>query len=239
MCIENQTVTENLKEWHNHHLSKGLEKFVYDGIVNETLWKTTKPKICFFLKEAYLKEDEKSANLCEWLSKNDIWRMWWVVSDWIYAIEKTTPQSIPVFDIKELDNTENANQRVRSSAIINIKKSNGKSNSNYDDLLSFAKNDSNFIRKQFNDINPDVIVCGNTRLFFEMVFGYVPKEHTLAEYRGFSINHDELSKKGYFWAGETLIIDFCHPSNRFMRMGKYYALCALYQAACIEKTRLK
>lgn len=227
--------------WSRHHEAKGYKNFIYDGIVNATLWAASKKKVCFFLKEAYLKNDSIVAdnNLCNWLNTNDVWRMWWVVSDWIYAIEHTTASSIPRFSTENLDIVEKANHRVRSSAIINIKKSDGAPSSTHDDLLLFAHEDQHFIKKQLLSIDPKIIVCGNTRFYFETIFGYDNFEKRSAEYNGYTINHDEFCEKGYYWAGETLIIDFCHPANYFMRKGKYYALCALYQQACIEKEGAK
>ena len=159
-----------LDDWRQHHLKKGYTKFIYDGIVNETLWKNAKPKICFFLKEAYLKENTETADLCKWFNENDLWRMWWVVSDWIYGIENTTTTAIPAFDEEKLDKTELANKRIRSTAVINIKKSNGETNSKHEDLLAFAKDDREFIKKQFEQINPEIIVCGNTGYYFEIIF---------------------------------------------------------------------
>ena len=225
-----------LDQWREHHLKQGYQKFIYDGIINQDLWRSAEHKICLFLKEAYLKDDAPTADLCNWLNKYDLWRMWWVVSDWIYGIENTTATSISAYNEKLLNEKKSANNRIRSAAIINIKKSNGKSGSEHEDLQTFAQNDKEFIKKQFKEINPKIIICGNTRYYFEIVFGYDPENgNSCAEYNGITISHENFNKKGYIWAGDALIIDFCHPSNRFMRMGKYYAFCALYQQALIEK----
>lgn len=231
-------ILEELKEKHS---KLGLQKFIYDGIVNEELWnKGSNKKICFFLKEAYLKNGDESANLCQWLNEYDMWRMWWVVSDWIYGINNTTNTIIPAFDEEMLDKTALANERVRSSAIINVKKSNGKANSEYSELEQFAKNDREFIKRQFEEIKPEIIVCGNTVDLFEIVYGYDSDiKDSYAEYNEFKIDHDDFNKKGYVLAGDTIILNYCHPANRFMRMGKYYALCALYQQALIEKEKTK
>ena len=232
----NKHNNELLNKWRDSHLKRGYTKFIYDGIVNKESWDAADKKICFFLKEAYLKDDVETADLCDWLNKYDLWRMWWVVSDWIYGIENTTSISISAFDEKLLNEKTPANKRVRSAAIINIKKSNGNTNSEHEDLETFANNDKELIKQQFSEIDPQIIVCGNTGYYFETVFGYDPETaNSCAEYNGTKINHEIFNQKGYAWAGNTLIIDFCHPSNRFMRMGKYYAFCALYQQALIEK----
>lgn len=237
--MEEHKTNANLEELRSKHLASGFSKFIYDGIVDKELWYKAKHKICFFLKEAYLKEDKETADLCKWLNKNDLWRMWWVVSDWIYGIDNTTATFIPTYNENLFDETGSANKRVRSAAIINIKKSNGKTTSEYEDLMPFAKNDSKFIKKQFEEAKPEIIVCGNTGYYFEIVFGYDPDNNVYAEYNGVKIDHGKFNKKGYFWAGDVLIIDFCHPANRFMRMGKYYAFCALYQQALKEKENRK
>lgn len=238
---ENKAInaSENMIKWHESHKSRGLSRFIYDGIVNEELWAMS-PKICFFLKEAYLKDDKEYASLNEWFKDYDVWRMWWVVSDWIYGIENTTVTSIPAFDAAELDKVETANKRIRSSAVINTKKSNGNTTSNHEDLMEYVDKDRTFIINQFKEVSPEIIVCGNTGYYFEIIFGYDPqKEDTHAKYNGVEINHNDFNEKGYVWAENVLIIDFCHPANRFMRMGKYYAFCALYQQALKEKENRK
>ena len=224
-----------LKIWHQRHKEKGYKKFVYDGIVDLSLWKNS-PQVCFFLKEAHLKEDLESENLCNMLKDYDIWRMWKVVADWIYGICNTTISYIPAFTKIRNDNEDNPNKRVRSSAIINIKKSNGMPSSEHNDLMRYVGEDSDLIKEQFNEIDPQIIVCGNTAYYFELIFGYNPKQrNSFATYNGQKILHKDFLEKGYVWAGNTLIIDFCHPANRFDRKGKYYALCALYQQALIGR----
>ena len=58
----NCTAVQN--EWKERHQNKGLNKFIYDGIVNENLWEKAEKRITLFLKEAYLKEDVSEGNLC-------------------------------------------------------------------------------------------------------------------------------------------------------------------------------
>ena len=232
----NRTATQD--EWKSRHQEKGLSKFIYDGIVNENLWANADKKITFFLKEAYLREDVSEGNLCGFLNKWSVWRMWKVVSDWIYALQNVTVNTIPAFHLFDYNNSEASSERVRSIAVVNIKKSEGQTSSDYNDLMNFAENDSDMIQRQIAEINPEIIVCGNTGYYFEIVYGAKFEKNkiiTNAKYNGYEIDHYEFDKKKFVWAGNTLIIDFCHPANHFHRQGKYYALSALYQQALKEK----
>lgn len=241
MDIENYDLncTDLQKKWHKYHKSKGLSKFIYDGIVNEDLWAASNKKIMFLLKEAYLKNNETEANLCKWFNEGPIWKMWWTVSDWVYALQNVTSEWIPAYYDFSYNNHDEATERIRSSAVVNLKKSEGESNTDFNNLMKFVDNDKDYIKAQILEINPEIIVCGNTHYCLEVVFdaerdnkGTIIKP---ANYKGFTFAHDDLENKGFAWAGDTLIINFCHPANRFDRMGKYYALSALYQQALKEK----
>lgn len=218
--------TDLQHQWRNKHIEKGYGKFIYDGIVDLEEWAKSSKKVCFFLKEAYLKSDSEYGDLCEWLKDGNVKRMWHTVSDWVFALNKIEVSLIPSYN--EID--DNESERIKTISVVNIKKSEGYSNSKNDNLISFVEEDARFIKQQIEDIAPKIIVCGNTTYFFQIAVGN--------EFKGFEINYDQLNLKGFFWAGDTLIIDFCHPANRFDRMGKYYAFAALYQQALKEKGRL-
>ena len=235
--------TDILIQWKQRHLEKHLKThddrnvgFIYDGIVDIDEWsKTTKKRACFFLKEAYMKDVREETDLCEWLCNGNVIKLWHTVADWVYAVQNVTTNFIPAYT--DIDSYELA--RIKSSAVVNIKKSNGTPVSNDADLMKYVTDDADLIQKQLYEIAPEIIVCGNTTYFLELVFGAKTDEKGLivenANYNGFEIDHKELNRKGFYWAGDTLIIDFCHPANRFDRMGKYYAFAALYQQALKEK----
>lgn len=149
-------------EWKERHQNKGLNKFIYDGIVNESLWIESPKKIMFFLKEAYLKDEVSEGNLCSFLNKWSVWRMWKVVSDWIYALQNVTETSIPSFHSFDYNNSDESTCRVRSISVVNLKKSEGKTSSDYSDLLNFIQQDKDLIQRQIEEINPEIIICGNT-----------------------------------------------------------------------------
>lgn len=233
----NQTQTQ--EEWKTRHQNKGLNKFIYDGIVNEDLWAASNKKIMFLLKEAYLKNNETEGNLCKWFNEGPIWKMWKVVSDWIFAMQNVTVDNIPAYHSFDYNDSDASTERVRSISVVNIKKSEGQTSSDYNDLMNFAENDSDMIQRQIAEISPKIIVCGNTGYYFEIVYGAEFEKNKIksnAVYNGYEIDHNEFDNKKFVWAGDTLIIDFCHPANHFHRQGKYYALAALYQQALKEKT---
>ncbi len=201
-----------LKKWKETPSHK-KNVFISDGIIDLEKWGSHK-KILLILKEAYGSDEDWSLTETiknEW--KGPKYKVWWTVSYWLYLLNKTTKDFVPLFpkdnEIKECV------EFLLSSAILNIKKSNGKSSSENDDLKKYVTSDKDFILKQIELINPDIILCGNTGQFlFPEIFS--------------ECNKIENTQWFYRWK-ERMIIDYWHPANQYPDELCYYALGQLYQ----------
>lgn len=218
--------------WKQAHESRGYDCFIRDGIVNEDSWKKAKPRICLFLKEAYSREGE-SWDLAAWLNDGAVVRMWNTVAHWIYGIQNTAKDRIPKFIELEMDQKRELLQTI---SVVNTKKSNGRSKSEYEELLNFAVQDREFLREELAIIEPEIIVCGYTTGLLRAVYGATVAGAKICD--DGLIDHKKLQKDGYCFMGDKIILDYYHPANQFPRVLNYYTICCLYQQALIERELL-
>lgn len=145
--------------------------FISDGIIEPIEWEKQSPKILFLLKEAYTNGGD-GFDLREELSDNAPYRCWWQASQWIYGIlEMNKTQLIPKFpEILDRGNKEEANNYIKKIAVVNLKKSNGKTLSNNQDLASYVDHDKDMLKQQIDLINPDIILCGNVFPFYKSIY---------------------------------------------------------------------
>lgn len=232
------------EEWQERHFKKGNDFFNQDGIVNYNVWEqqTTK-RICFFLKEAH-QRDYHIWSLTEWLCNENggagaVQKMWHTVAEFTYGLLNTTANSIPPYaDAKALSESEKS-ALLQKIAIVNVKKSEGKSNSKWADLIDYAKNDADLIRRELDIIDPDIIVCGNNSSLLRIVYGAEvdSKNKVLHNGRIDENLYNFMDENGYVWLEDKLIIDFWHPANQFPKIMNFYTLCCIYQKALEEKVK--
>lgn len=216
-----------MEEWKASHKNKGLVSFISDGAVNVEAYVGSKLKICYFLKEAYSKDNDEDWDLAGWLDSGAMTRMWSNVAEWTYGILSTTTTNIA--HKPQLTNQEKT-ALLRSVSVVNVKKSNGKVQSDYDDLLSYASEDKEFLKRELEILNPDVIVCGNISSLLRLLYGATVQSKNGVSAEGL-IDAEYLSKNGYAFAGKQIIIDYYHPANHYPSMLNYYTICSLYQQA--------
>ena len=111
-------------------------------------------------------------------------------------------------------------------AVINIKKSNGQSQSDDKELAAYAEADQDFLRRELDIINPDIILCGNTGDCLRTILGDSWKD-----------NETAMTMFGQ-WNGK-LVIDYYHPASQFPQSINYYALMAICQVAKREYSFLQ
>lgn len=213
--------------WKEAHRDKGWQNFIYDGAVNTAMYESSTPKICFFLKEAYSKGDDTSWSLTDWLNDGAMTRMWGSVAEWSYGIMHTTKTFIPP---KPVLSTSEKTMQLRSSAIVNVKKSNGQVQSDYDDLLRYVIEDKELLKEELEILNPDVIVCGNNSSLLRVLFGARINSKHKVDSDG-QINYEFMRKNGFAFVGTRVIIDYYHPANQYPSIMNYYTVCSLYQQA--------
>lgn len=204
-----------MNSWESKHKDKGYSRFIKDGIVCEHQWIAQKtPRICFFLKEAY-SANENGYNLTETLHNSNPWTMWKKVAIWAQAIHNA-------FDgISEYNETElrsNEKEVIDSISVVNVKKSNGERNSDYDNLKKFALEDKIELKRELEIIKPDIIVCGNNINLLKIVL-----ENELE-------NTDAWDTLIALW-GKSLVINYYHPAVHYPNRVNYYALTSICHIA--------
>ena len=219
-CIDNVTTLDELfTAWQEKHKFKRENKFIVDGIVNKERWDAASIKICFLLKECYFDSEEYERdlhipnqnvekhhwnsyivnrgghyiyNLAKHLKDHTPWMMWCKVNQWMKRIYSI---------LGEVEDNP-----IQSIAIVNIKKSEGRPQSNYQDILNYAHDDQCLIRKELEIINPDLVICGNTYDFCvkERLFDDIHEITTLTNFA-----HRKIA-----CSGKTILFDCYHPSAR-------------------------
>jgi hypothetical protein len=216
-----QSKTEQLnslfERWRQFY-GESTKAFAEDGIINEVAWANASPKVLFLLKET----NDYCGDLRKLIPK--YWKGSWPnVGRWTYGIHKIAAGHFPSFI--EASRPENYKSAGESSAIMNLKKLTGKDQSKMEEIRSFAQQDKDFIREEVDIIQPDIVVCGAT---FGIAKGIIS---------GLDCKPIDPDRK-CFKLGETVWIDYCHPTARFRHDMMYYTLIAIYQnyLKSIDKT---
>lgn len=207
LSFENDDELWNSWRSEQHHFDQA---FIQDGIISTEKWKLSEFKIMFLLKEAYT-EDNDFFSLTDWLRDVDLnkYRMWKNLSIWSFLIQsvlKGNPiQNLPLKATSEMTET------LKSCAIVNLKKSNGKSKTDPLDLYSYSEKDEEYLKYQISSINPDIIFCGYT-------FGYV---------KDWVLNLKLLEDRIYY-SSNVIWVDFWHPANQFPKVLNFHALKSIF-----------
>lgn len=217
-------------DWKKKANHKG-EVFISDGLVDKVKWQAEdNKKILFVLKEAY--GGDENWSLTEWLSElNDYPKIWKRIIEWTYGIHNTTETSIAGYSPKICEENKDL---IKNIAVLNIKKSRGKSRSNYEEIKKYARDDRDEIREQIKIISPNIIVCGST-------FSALNEEVYDNKICG---GDSDKCDNWFYYTNEltgkrTLIIDYYHPAVQWAALANYYAVVNIYQQALLNKKRLE
>ena len=199
--------------------------FNYDGIVNEKAWNDEKnKKIMFFLKEAYHNEKDEARykeqtkekySLTDELNEIKPWKLWKKVAIWTAAINNTDANGTLKYSETAIRNVEH--DLIKSIAVVNVKKSDGKNPSEYANLKDYADSDHEYIKKEIELIKPRVILCGNNCSLLEKVYP--------------DMDQNLLHEDHYIIFNDTIILDYYHPANQYPNFVNYYAIAGIYQQA--------
>ena len=202
--------------------------FIEDGIVDSNVWNGGEKKILFILKEAY-GDDWAENTLTTWLATcHPKARIWSRIARMVYGIQNTTMTEMRRYKAQLSDAEHNA--ALHQIAVLNLKKSNGKSTSSYDEIAQYAEYDREEIKKEFELIDADIVICGSTfRTFMKQVYEIelYPEEQCDNWYY-----HIDIGRK-------RLFIDFYHPANRWPDLFNYYSLVSLYQQALLKENHIE
>ena len=203
-----ETLDSLFEKWEQRYPN---DKFIYDGIINESLWNKAKWKILFLLKELNLAPRSYSDHLPSIIQKD--FRLtcnqepWKEIGQWAYALLHYSAR--PSFT----EAKQNCREACRSIAIANFKKVAGGNSSSASQIQRYARQDKEFLQKQINIIGPDIIVCCGKN----MAFNLAKELFDDANNADFICSQPESEKMlpGSSYRGDRHIwIDFVHPSMR-------------------------
>ncbi len=219
--------------WKKKEATDGIDhksnRFIADGVVNRNAWACAEKKILFVLKEAYDLNGD-FPDLVDWIGKDHPnKRMWRRVARWIYGINLTTSSTIADYK-PQLSNTEHIDS-LNQIAVLNLKKSNGKTSSTREDIVKYAEYDREEIKREIELIDPDIVICGST---FSILYENVYEQKPLLS--------DERNNNWFYYKKlgdrERLYIDYYHPANQWPDLMNYYSLMCIYQKALLYKEKL-
>lgn len=195
--------------------------FIRDGVVCPELWFAQDFRPLFLLKEAYGGEDDWDLAKNHLLLNKPIDKIWERVSGWIKGMLSTTKTSLPEFIKDDTETSRYNNEYLKKTAVINIKKSGGKSSSDYDEIGSYALFDKDRLKKQLELCDPTIIVCGYTSSYLETILD--------KEFR--SPYNDNLFYHITLNGHDVIVIDFWHPANHYPDIMNHYGFLGVYQKA--------
>lgn len=205
---------ELMRAWSLSHLHAG-QTFVRDGIIDPERWAEARRKVLFVLHEAYGSPEHAAGRDLRTAIRTQPngpgRRTWWTVAYWAYALQNLSDGRLPRFP-DDLETSAAAGEALLSSAVINIKKSNGRAAQDWDDLMLYADQDGSFIRRQVDLIDPQLVVCSNV---WCLIRDRWPDARQLYD---------------MVWLADgRVFVDFWHPANPFPKSLNYYALAAVVQ----------
>ena len=167
-----------------------------DGIVNEAIYRNEKNKVLFVLKET----NDLNGSLCEFLNHGapgNGRKTWQPCCKWAGVLIDE--------DKKAYSTSDERKGTLQRIAAINLKKISGTATSS-NDYINWAKEHIDLLKKQFDEINPDIIVlcCNNegNKFICENILALSKREWTE--------DKELTSFKATTWNGK-LIIWARHP----------------------------
>jgi len=223
-----KNLDELFAEWRNKEpqgiINHRDNTFIPDGIVDPESWgQEGNKRILFVLKEAY--GDWKDDTLTSWLHMHHPkLRIWNRIARVVYGIQNTTSTKIQRYKAELTD--DEFKKSLNQIAVLNIKKSNGNSQSDSDEIAEYAVFDDEEIKKELELIDADIIICGYTfQILCDNVFKHsIPLEDKCDNW----YYHIDLCGK------ERLFIDYYHPAIHDSDLMFYYGLLGIYQQSLLE-----
>lgn len=239
--MENEQYTTEMQrlfqEW-SQRQGKGLTKkreeeisflidhtasFIRDGVVCPETWFAQSIRPLYLLKEAYGEGnwDLVADHLCK-TKKIGRGQMWRRVSEWTYGLLSTTKTSIaPYQGWNVVDHY--GNEYLQKTAVVNVKKSGGASNSDMDNIRAYAEFDKEYLFRELELCDPTIIICGYTASVLDIIF-----QKPVREKRNANLFY-HMALNGH----DVLVLDYWHPANQYPDIMNYYGLMGIYQQALL------
>lgn len=205
----------------------GKLPLVKDGIVYETKWVESSPKILFVLKEANHKEDPHSAVLSRKWLYNGAWsNTWGNIAMWTHAIRhyKENLKWSAEINLRSLENARRK-YHLQTIAAMNLKKTPGGATTNKVELREFVKKYKDLLRNQVDLYWPqvDIIVCCGVDVF--SLFRSLIKDIPLQKHTFQPVDTNKAKTIFYYQTDDgKLIIDFYHPQAHMSKEFMYNSI---------------
>lgn len=195
--------------------------FISDGVVCPEQWFEQKIRPLFLLKEAYGGTSDWSLIQDHLLLENvKMSHIWSTICRWTEGLMNTTSTVLPAFQSK-LAYQNYGNEILKQIAVVNIKKSGGKSSSAMEEINRYADCDKNELRCELELCDPTIVICGYTI----SSLGIIMQKDIKAVYNDNWFYWIELNNH------PVLVIDYYHPANQYPDLLNYYGLMNIYQLA--------
>lgn len=203
---------DDWSQWKNREIHRD-KHFIEDGAVDIDIWRNQPIKVLFLMKEAY----GDIPSLTTWLSKCGHGGAFGNASTFRNVIKWNTAVKESILG-KRCNYTEHISSTdIFGIAIVNLKKSSGKKESNSSDLNKYVESDWDLIEQQISNLKPNIVVCCGT---FHLIKNKI--EYT-KNASGCRYNKVKWKKHN-----EPFIINFVHPASRGMKHSHlYYALASI------------
>lgn len=187
-------------------------KFVKDGIVDEQQFSSTATKILFIAKEPN-NPNQDAGDFREWWRQELAYTFSYRIAEWSYGLLNDFPQYDDIWEKKG-----SAHKAIQRIAFMNIKKSGGLGNSEYNRMMEHLEKNFDFLHQQINIISPDIIITGTS--WKELRNGLFPNVNWVNSGYGIAIGRHKNAK----------VIDFYHPSSRTAPSAAYSLLQNVFNA---------
>lgn len=184
--------------------------FVKDGIPFPDLYQKSDVKILFMLKDANLGNSSSNQGVFDLRGQlsTDPHAWWSKVSEWCYVLENGGSDkswSEIRSHVRKSDSNTNLRDALSSYGFVQTKKIGGLGSISRDELKKYVENDEEFLRKQIEIYEPDIMVCCGTADFLSKILSSDSRRET-------------ANGVGYYSARvghkTTFLVDYCHPSAR-------------------------
>ena len=211
MCIAKQE-KQLFSKW--KAIRPGL---VADGVVDESKYLASSPKLLFVLKE--VNSDKGGWDLREYMRDGARGQTWDNITRWVDGIRSLDSDREILWSELKTVSDEKRMETLQSICAINLKKLPGGHTTNNKNLEDVAKEDIVFLKQQFRIYGPDIVICCGSivsDLFHELNLIEVPgKIKWEMTQRG--VQYHEFQPSCY-------LISYSHPEARVSDNILYYGL---------------
>lgn len=207
------TIREQENQLYNEFQSP-RKKIIRDGIVDEAIYKRSKPKLLFLLKEVNYPDAPETWDLRDYVKEHARGYTWDNIARWVLGIQNFRKDLS--WETVQAEVKKNKYHLLRSIVAMNVKKSPGGASADAAQLQKWAGEHGDLLRRQFALYRPDLVVCcGFSTSDAAKAAGLIEPNSGVQSKHG--VWYTSISKK-------TKWITFYHPQARYPHHLMYYGL---------------